>query len=903
MRGSILGQVIDYTGNPVANISVNVRGLYYQNVFNTDDQGSFSAYDLPVGSYILMATSLDSLYVAQKTLVVHLGKQTKTTVIIRSIDKSVDIQGGRISGPDSSVNSQGRIVRQETIIEDIVFSMEYSYDEKGKLIWAIDSMNNSWKYEYTPSDKIQKVKLGDRTVFNFNYDSDGTLWKVDLPRGYKIIYLRDKNKYIKRINKYKNLILMEFSYTLDKNGHKAVVEEGADRKTRLEYIHNDQDELAEIRNLITGEKRTFAVPISEHRITQNADQKVQSGYYTYEYDNNNNLVRVRDNKNEVEVVRKFDRRNLLSSECYFFRSDPVLGIEYLYDSQDRLVVKSLSHGIRYYYLRDKDGHVVHKVMRNLLTGEEVDNVCFEPFLSDDDPDGFELVKCGNQERLFVRDAEGNRRFLVDMYGISNYKTHILQRGVQSDGESWGGVEALLSSVREMKKHPETFIDTYLGTFYDLPLENSRTLNALNGGASTQSMGNCGCYEDWYCPAEYSCCVDCGGSGGGGGNPPGGGGGGGGGGGSYDCWADISGPMQLQKGYQGTFSLMSDCGSPYGFYWYGGLGMNSGSSSYTTYWTEVGLKQVTVAFSSSVRAEIPPGSLNYEYITISKAATTEVLVKEPPITVQIDTSTATIMNISNTPAMPNVRFEATTNRDDLTNIEFHWFLTIEYSGLGGSYHQIPSYGDIRINGYNSWMPQWGGLIAGGTVTVFVTAMDLIDDTTADDQMSGYLIKGTNPIKSQVFAIASFLEAKAVFWQESTHRQFDAVRYTGIGWPLTNASNDWGISQCNAPQDERMLWSWSVNATWGVNYLNLLHNQAQNYLNFWYNFDKSQNRLWSWNPQTESPDWVWDDAFSRYNTGDTIFSINGNGGEKNCGLNQTGCNYANSVRNFMNTEPWQ
>jgi len=102
---------------------------------------------------------------------------------------------------------------------------------------------------------------------------------------------------------------------------------------------------------------------------------------------------------------------------------------------------------------------------------------------------------------------------------------------------------------------------------------------------------------------------------------------------------------------------------------------------------------------------------------------------------------------------------------------------------------------------------------------------------------------------------------------------------------------------------MLWSWSVNATWGVNYLNLLHNQAQNYLNFWYNFDKSQNRLWSWNPQTESPDWVWDDAFSRYNTGDTIFSINGNGGEKNCGLNQTGCNYANSVRNFMNTEPWQ
>ena len=892
MKGSLSGQIIDSKGIPLAETSLNLRGKYHQIGIISDKRGSFSVREIPVGVYHLSSSTSDSCLITPETIVVHLGKTTRARIVIRLDRPSVQSQGDRIFGPELSVDAKGRIIRQETIVEDKVFSMQYGYDENDNLISATDSMGNIWKYEYTESNNILKVARGDREPIYFNYDRNGNLWKVDLPRGYKIIYLRDGDKYIKRVTKYRNITLMEFKYTLDQKGRKRTAEEGTSRKTRLDYEYNEQDELVEIRNALTGDKRRFA--------NLKTGQRGQYANNTHEYDNNNNLVRVRSDNHEAEVVREFDRKGLLMSEVYFVNSEPALGVEYLYDSHDRLVMKSLSHGIRYYYLRDKDGTVVHKIMRNVLSGIEVDNICFEPFLSDTDPDGFELVADGNLERLFVRDAEGNKRYLVDLIDVFNYRTHILQRGAYSDGESWGGVESILGSVLEMKKYPGTFVDTYLATFFDLPLANNMDkVDSADGVMMAASMGGCGCYSPgWYCPAQYSCCVDCwnGGIGSGGSDE------GVGGGGGSDCYADVAGPMQLGKGDWGNFSVMTDCSSPYGFFWYGGLGPSMSSSTFSTYWNETGLKAVTVAFSTSAW-------IDSVKVVTSKAATAEVWVTNPPITVQIDTPTGTIWNISNAPSMPPVTFQATVNRDSLTKVNFRWRLVIHY--LPFSPYYIPrSGGEALIKGADIWSPSWGGIITGGTMSVSVTAVDTEDGNEASAESYGYQIKGTNPTKTQVFAIASSLEAKGVFWQESKHKQFGTVTsptpYTGTGYPLTNASSDWGIAQIHFYNftNDRIVWNWSLNASEGISMLNQCYAKAVTYFDTWYHEDQKIGDTWPWDPHTQT-NRVWDDAIARYHTGHPIYSPNGNKGVENCTWSakaQEGCTYKNLVRNWMSTQPW-
>ncbi len=61
-------------------------------------------------------------------------------------------------------------------------------------------------------------------------------------------------------------------------------------------------------------------------------------------------------------------------------------------------------------------------------------------------------------------------------------------------------------------------------------------------------------------------------------------------------------------------------------------------------------------------------------------------------------------------------------------------------------------------------------------------------------------------------------------------------------------------------------------------------------------------WSSNPAGD-PNNIWDDAFSRYNTGRSIYSPDGNKGERNCKDYPRRCAYAAAIRKHMREKPWE
>jgi hypothetical protein len=277
-------------------------------------------------------------------------------------------------------------------------------------------------------------------------------------------------------------------------------------------------------------------------------------------------------------------------------------------------------------------------------------------------------------------------------------------------------------------------------------------------------------------------------------------------------------------------------------------------------------------------------------------------------VSITTAAGVIGYISTSPAMPSISFQATTSQSSipLSTMTFKWFMELKYTEHGKNFvNRIPASGTYDVLGSGTWSPSFGGLLAGANDIVVHVSVLIGSQTTPVVTKSGFQIHGTNPTQAQIFSMATSLESKAVAWQESTHRQFAGTRYSGTGLPLWGPPDGWGLMQRDPLQSEAQLWNWQTSLSLGLTWLTTVRNDAQSYLNTWYAAAQSTpdpNDNWSWNPATQNADWVWDDGFSRYNTGSPIFSPNGNGGVKNCSANSAGCSYATTIRGHMNNPPW-
>ena len=175
--------------------------------------------------------------------------------------------------------------------------------------------------------------------------------------------------------------------------------------------------------------------------------------------------------------------------------------------------------------------------------------------------------------------------------------------------------------------------------------------------------------------------------------------------------------------------------------------------------------------------------------------------------------------------------------------------------------------------------------------------------------------------------------AVAWAESTHRQFDGVKYTGTGIPVYGEPDGWGLMQIDnipmVPKTVEHFWNWRVNLKTGSDYLEQNYSDALTWLIGRYNFvqnDRDKENDWTadWLPSEASEkdsvkELIWNDALARYNSGRTIYSPNGNKGFTHCEkhkehefdrkgviddhyANPAGCRYYRAIRKAMKDKEW-
>lgn len=165
-----------------------------------------------------------------------------------------------------------------------------------------------------------------------------------------------------------------------------------------------------------------------------------------------------------------------------------------------------------------------------------------------------------------------------------------------------------------------------------------------------------------------------------------------------------------------------------------------------------------------------------------------------------------------------------------------------------------------------------------------------------------IRGDNPAGATVSNICGEDEVRGVCWHESSCRQFVTTGADrGLPLPCYARDGGYGIMQLTYPgftiSAEDKLWHWSRNLDFGINHLRTCYTRAQNALRRNYAASVANGHPWNWNPDdARYGDRIWNDAFSRYNTGSGLYNANG------VVSNRNGQAYVDRVRATIRTSPW-
>ncbi|KKK89424.1 hypothetical protein LCGC14_2733230, partial [marine sediment metagenome] len=227
---------------------------------------------------------------------------------------------------------------------------------------------------------------------------------------------------------------------------------------------------------------------------------------------------------------------------------------------------------------------------------------------------------------------------------------------------------------------------------------------------------------------------------------------------------------------------------------------TGSEGYAQTYLTLGNKKGTYTVTTTGTNTTP------ESVTFTATATGSQLV----ITKPVDGST--YLNLGTNPVKtPTIPFSAEVRSggqavsDQPTTIS--WEVELSWTGDHLSY-SVPI-GSVN----NVTLEKGGSLFSKASCTYHGENLEATKTVT---------VKGTNPTQNQIFGIANDIEEKAVCWKESSHRQFAAARYTGIGMPLPSYGRDGGYGLMQpTPASIEEIWNWNTNLTNGARFLNRVH----------------------------------------------------------------------------------
>ncbi len=332
--GKLSVQVVDDTGNPTGPCTVEWNNGQYIKTMKTDSLGKLFQDRMPVGRYMIKAYEIERARQASGFFSIYLSRTTRAVLVLHpktSGDEgaySLKSDSHFIQASRSDVDGNGNITQQEQVIGDKLFRVKYWYDEKDRLIKMEDNFGLSRLFTYTQFGKILKIadSVGDNYVFF--YSQNGQLQRISLPLGYKIRYLRENDRLTKRISSFNGDILYEFSYTLNQDGAKILVEEGAQQKDVFLYNY-ENNECSDIRDLHSGQSRSqivaqFKTALGKAGSTLLSTESQDEELFKYKFDQLGNITSIRIFGTSLELKRDFNSDQLLIAEHFLCSGQPLL---------------------------------------------------------------------------------------------------------------------------------------------------------------------------------------------------------------------------------------------------------------------------------------------------------------------------------------------------------------------------------------------------------------------------------------------------------------------------------------------------------------------------------------------------------------------------------------------------
>jgi len=227
--------------------------------------------------------------------------------------------------------------------------------------------------------------------------------------------------------------------------------------------------------------------------------------------------------------------------------------------------------------------------------------------------------------------------------------------------------------------------------------------------------------------------------------------------------------------------------------------------------------------------------NYENNLIGMTSI-NVVDKKPKLTI-FTPQNKKIYNITATPEMPTIACKAKlSGYDEESTPEAQWECKVSYDYPPGSDEETYTEEEVAFD--EDFISEWdlnfndNATIIGGKVTIKVSAE--INAKSYLDSLIVY-IRGENPNDDDVTEGLDTGEITMLETETSGFDQFDTEEYAEPNerLPLRSDADEHGWGMCQI--DDRwhtittgLLWEWTANLTYGINYYNTRRNAAENLL---------------------------------------------------------------------------